>query len=77
MTRGFWTPARTAGAALAAMLVVLDLAGAHAHAESWWHAMPSFDLLYGVAGCIAIVIVSKLLGSAWLQRRERYYERET
>lgn len=60
------------GAAI--FLIILDLAGAHAHSETWWHAMPAFDLLYGVAGCVAIVLVSKFLGSTLLQRRENYYE---
>lgn len=71
MTRGRWL-----AMAAAISLIILDLAGAHAHSETWWHAMPAFDLLYGVAGCVAIVLVSKFLGSTLLQRRENYYERD-
>lgn len=71
MTRGRWL-----AMAAAISLIILDLAGAHARSETWWHAMPAFDLLYGVAGCVAIVLVSKFLGSTLLQRRENYYERD-
>ncbi len=60
-------------AAAAAGTAALDLL-AHPHGETWWHQVPGFDLVYGFLGCVAIVIVSKALGKAWLQRRERYYE---
>ena len=60
-------------AAASAGTAALDLL-AHPHGESWWHQVPGFDLVYGFLGCVAIVIVSKALGKAWLQRRERYYE---
>ena len=46
-----------------------------AHGHDWWHVLPGFDLLYGFAGCVAIVLVSKALGAVWLQRDERYYTR--
>lgn len=35
---------------------------------------PGFDAVYGFAGCVAIIVVSKWLGKRWLQRTERYYE---
>ena len=47
---------------------------AHPHGESWWHHFFGFDLVYGFAGCVAIVVGSKVLGKVWLQRRERFYE---
>ena len=53
--------------------VALDLL-AHPHGETWWHHLAGFDLVYGFLGCAAIVIVSKALGKAGLQRRERFYE---
>jgi hypothetical protein len=34
----------------------------------WWHAIPGVQGLYGVAGCVAIVLASKWLGRHWLQR---------
>ncbi|MBI4229502.1 MAG: hypothetical protein HY608_01575 [Planctomycetes bacterium] len=39
--------------------------------ENW----PAFGCLYGLASCLAIIVVSKLLGKAWLSRREDYYDR--
>jgi hypothetical protein len=55
--------------ALAAMglLVVPDLV-VHHHGGPPWHAWPGFDLAFGVVGCAVIVIASKALGRAFLQR---------
>ena len=60
-------------AAGAVALSALDLL-AHPHGETWWHSIPGFDLVYGVVGCVAIVVASKALGKMWLQRPERFYE---
>ena len=30
--------------------------------------------IYGLASCIAIIVVSKFLGKVWLMRREDYYD---
>jgi hypothetical protein len=30
--------------------------------------------IYGLISCVAIVVVSKLLGKLWLMRRENYYD---
>ena len=38
-----------------------------------WHAIPSFDFWFGLAGCVAIVLGSKWLGKHFLQRPEDYY----
>ncbi|MEE9146552.1 MAG: hypothetical protein V3U27_04060 [Candidatus Tectomicrobia bacterium] len=46
------------------------------HSPSWWHALPTFDLILGFLGCIVIVVVSKWLGHTWLQRDETYYGNE-
>lgn len=35
---------------------------------------PLFDLFYGFAGCVLLVIFSKALGRFWLQRKEDYYK---
>ncbi len=68
--------ARRALAALlvgSAVVAGLDLL-AHPHGDDWWHHWPGFDLVYGFVGCVAIVIGSKALGKAWLQRPEGSYE---
>jgi len=36
----------------------------------WWHRAPAFHAVYGVVGCVLIVVVSKALGKVWLQRPE-------
>lgn len=36
----------------------------------WWHRSPAFHAVYGVVGCVLIVVASKALGKAWLQRPE-------
>ena len=56
-----------------AALAALDLL-AHPHSEAWWHQLPGFDLFFGFLGCAGIVIVSKALGKAWLQREEGCYD---
>ncbi len=63
-----------AAGAMAAITVVLELIpGLRGHAALWWQRLPAFDLLYGFVGCVAIVLASKWLGHAWLQRHEDYY----
>jgi len=65
--RRWWALAGVAAAAsVAAEIATHDAA----HAILPWHAVPGFDLVYGFAGCVAIVVVSKALGKAWLQRDE-------
>lgn len=36
----------------------------------WWHRAPAFHAVYGVVGCVLLVVVSKALGKFWLQRPE-------
>ena len=60
------------GAAAAGTLALDWLA--HPHGETWWHQLAGFDLVYGFLGCVAIVVGSKALGKAWLQRHEQFYE---
>ena len=42
----------------------------HFSFEGW----PAFGSLYGLASCVAIIVVSKFLGKVWLMRREDYYD---
>lgn len=44
----------------------------HPHA---WDKIPLFYAGYGFVGCVAIIVVSKALGKAFLQQSEDYYER--
>jgi hypothetical protein len=36
--------------------------------------IPAWGSLYGFVSCVAIIVVSKLLGKLWLMRREDYYD---
>jgi hypothetical protein len=69
MTAGRWAALVLVGVAVS----LADLLG-HPHGETWWHHVPGFDLVYGVLGCLAIVLGSKALGKLGLQRPERFYE---
>jgi hypothetical protein len=39
--------------------------------EGW----PAWGSAYGLVSCIAIIVLSKLIGKAWLMRRDDYYSR--
>jgi hypothetical protein len=44
------------------------------HAVFWWEEIPVFYAIYGLFGCVLIIIASKELGHFWLQRPEDYYD---
>ncbi len=60
-----------AAVAVAEIVVLLFFDGHHAH--FWFERIPAFGSLYGLASCVAIIMVSKFLGKEWLMRREDYY----
>jgi hypothetical protein len=45
------------------------------HGEFWWSNVYGFFALYGLAGCLAIIAVAKLIVGPLLQRDEDYYKR--
>ena len=58
-------------------LVVLDAVPAivdkeHAHTAA--EHVPVFWAAFGLLGCLALVVVAKLLGQAGISRREDYYD---
>ena len=67
MTRGWWIAAALTLAVSVLLEVLFHDAG---HALYWWQALPGFDFVYGLAGCAAIVVLSKAAGAAFLQRPE-------
>ncbi|HXV62638.1 MAG TPA: hypothetical protein VEK15_18200 [Vicinamibacteria bacterium] len=71
--RPFWL----AAASILLITIALEIVFSHlAHTEFPWHRFPSFDFVYGLLGCAVIVLVSKWLGHAFLQRDENYYDEE-
>ena len=53
-----------------ALPVLVDKEHAHTRAEHF----PAFWTLCGLRGCVLLVIVAKVLGQAFLSRREDYYD---
>jgi hypothetical protein len=44
------------------------------HAHFTFEDWPAFGSIYGFFSCVAIILVSKLLGKLWLMRPDNYYE---
>jgi hypothetical protein len=42
----------------------------HYHPEFPWHYVPGYSAMIGLFGCIVVVMISKWLGKALLQRSE-------
>ena len=40
----------------------------------WYHAFPGWNGVLGFAGCVLIIVVSKALGKAFIQKPEGYYD---
>lgn len=41
-----------------------------------WSHLVGFFALFGFIGCLVLILVAKLLGHYWLQRKEDYYDRD-
>ena len=54
--------------------IVLPLIFQGDHSYFWFESFPAWGSLYGLASCVVIIVVSKLLGKVWLMRREDYYD---
>ena len=58
-----------------AVSILLDfLTPERAHPVFWWHYVPGFDAVLGVAACLLIIKGSKAMAKHWLQRQEDYYD---
>ncbi len=71
ITRGFYVGLVVV--ALAEIVLPRIFHGESAHFA--FESFPAWGSLYGLVSCAAIIVVSKLLGKAWLMRREDYYDR--
>jgi len=45
----------------------------HHGVQYWWMSVPAFFAAFGLVSCLLIIVTSKWLGRAWLQRSEDYY----
>jgi hypothetical protein len=68
-----WLYAALAVLALSEIVVPRLFGTDHAHFP--FEDLPAWGSLYGLASCLAIILVSKLLGKLWLTRPENYYDR--
>jgi len=54
--------------------IVLPLVFGAGHPHFSFENIPAWGSLYGLISCVVIIVVSKLIGKAWLMRSEDYYE---
>ncbi|MFC2067082.1 hypothetical protein ACFLUO_08590 [Chloroflexota bacterium] len=45
------------------------------HGNFLWSHILGFFAMFGFIACVAIIVISKLIGHYWLQRKEDYYDR--
>ena len=70
LKRGFY-----AGLVVAALAdIVLPLVFGEGHPHFSFERFPAWGSLYGLISCVAIILVSKLIGKVWLMRREDHYD---
>ncbi len=58
---------------VAEIALPLVVGGGHPHFS--FESFPAWGSIYGFVSCVAIIVVSKLIGKKWLMRREDYYDR--
>jgi hypothetical protein len=68
-----WLYAGLAIVALAEIVLPHIFRGGESHFS--FEEFPAWGSLYGFLSCVAIIVVSKLIGKLWLMRREDYYDR--
>jgi len=68
-----WFYAGLAVVAVAEIVLPRVFRGGESHFS--FEDFPAWGSLYGLVSCVAIIVVSKLIGKLWLMRREDYYDR--
>jgi len=67
-----WSYTGLAAVALAEIVLPRIFPGGEFHFP--FEDFPAWGSLYGLVSCVAIIVVSKLIGKLWLTRREDYYD---
>jgi hypothetical protein len=70
LKRGFYASLAVLALAELALTRLLEPGEAH----FWFEDLPSWGSLFGLVACVAIIVVSKILGKVWLTRPEDYYD---
>lgn len=52
------------------------LGGAGGHGEFWWSDIRGFFALFGFASALLLILIPRLVGRYWLQKRDDYYDRD-
>jgi hypothetical protein len=58
------------GGVLLALVALEATVIPHYHPEFPWHYVPGYSAMIGLFGCLVVVMISKWLGKAFLQRPE-------
>ena len=61
-------------AVVAGAEIILPLLLGAGHLHFSFEGWPAWGSLYGLLSCVAIIVVSKLIGKVWLMRDEDYYD---
>ena len=56
------------------LILVLGFIVRPAEINHVWEKLPIFEAAFGFFGCLLIIIVSKLIGYLFLQKKEDYYD---
>ena len=67
-----WFYAGLAVVALAEIVLPRAFTGGESHFP--FEDFPAWGSLYGFVSCVAIIVVSKIIGKLWLVRREDHYD---
>ncbi|MBN1369638.1 MAG: hypothetical protein JW954_05320 [Dehalococcoidaceae bacterium] len=59
---------------LLAVFMIADIGFHLTHGDGWWADIAGFFALLGGLGCLAIILVAKVIGDFWLSRNEDYYD---
>ena len=59
---------------IAACEIVLPLVFHGGHHYFSFEGFPAWGSIYGLVSCVAIIVVSKLIGKLWLMRREDHHD---
>ncbi len=57
-----------------AAATIVEALFAHPHHSNFWDVTPGFDILFGLVGCAALIIVAKIIVAPLIQKDEDYYE---
>ncbi|HXG00562.1 MAG TPA: hypothetical protein VNL69_07240 [Bacteroidota bacterium] len=63
-------------AGIVGMSLVAEWLTPHApdHATHWWSGVPGFYAIFGFLGCIAIILLAKMIGKLFLLKNEDSYD---